>query len=139
MHHSSGLSLMKRCGIASGSYSPIKRSIPEPLSTGCIMRSLIARRLGPRQQFPAETAFDGLPIVDGVVQKIGAPALADDPAPHLGSEPYGLLAHRISSSGVGTHEADYIGVPQRLELSGRHGDRLPRLRLHRLIPGLGRA
>src|SRR5258708_7348458 len=44
MHHSSGLSLMKRCGIASGSYSPIKRPIPEPLSTGCIMRSLIERQ-----------------------------------------------------------------------------------------------
>src|ERR1700730_17848758 len=32
------------CGAASGSYSPIKRPIPEPLSTGCIMRSLIERQ-----------------------------------------------------------------------------------------------
>src|SRR5258708_39561802 len=90
--------------------------------------------LGPRQQFPAETAFDGLRIVDRIVQIIGAFALADDPAPHLGSEPYGFLAHRISSSGVGTYISDYIDVSQRLELSCGHGDRLPRLRLHRLIP-----
>src|ERR1700736_2569129 len=32
------------CGAASGSYGPIKRPIPEPLSTGCIMRSLIERQ-----------------------------------------------------------------------------------------------
>src|SRR5882757_9435101 len=44
MHHSSGLSLIRRCETASGSYSPIKRPIPEPLSTGCIMRSLIERQ-----------------------------------------------------------------------------------------------
>src|ERR1700730_11308000 len=32
------------CGAAGGSYSPIKRSISEPLSTGCIMQSLIERQ-----------------------------------------------------------------------------------------------
>src|ERR1700693_5359372 len=41
---SSGLSLQAACGAAGGSYSPIKRPIPEPLSTVCIMRSLIERQ-----------------------------------------------------------------------------------------------
>src|ERR1700704_503572 len=94
----------------------------------------ILRALSPLEEFPSEAVFIVRRVDGRIVIIVAASALTGHPTAHFGCEPKCFMPHGIRPRDVAVPEVDQVGEPQRREPARRHGDRLPGMCLHGLLP-----